>query len=273
MSANKQRESAIAVFDSGIGGLTVLHALRQVLPHENFIYLGDTARLPYGSKSTASIQRYALQAAQYLLQYDVKLLILACNTATAGALSLLHKTFPDLPIFGVVEPGALAAIHASKRNRIGVLCTQATKKSNAYQEKILEHKPEAEVFTYSAPLLVPLAEEGWTSGELTSGILQHYLQPILQHDIDCLVLGCTHYPVFFEMLRELIDRNIQIVDSAQTTAQATRQYLEEARLLNPQSGKGEIHFYSTDDPQKFAQVGSLFLGEAIATENVQLVDL
>jgi glutamate racemase len=264
---------AIGVFDSGVGGLTVLRALRKALPHENFIYLGDTARLPYGTKSAFSVQRYAVQAASYLSQHNIKLLILACNTVTADALNTLHESFPNLPIIGVINPGAIAAIQASTKKRIGVISTRATKKSGAYQRAIQQHAPEAEVFTYAAPLLVPLAEEGWLGGDLVTGIVQQYLQPVLTHDIDCLVLGCTHYPAFLELFQQLVNKNIQLVDSAQTTATATVEHLRSTHTLNTASQPGNVQFYSTDDPHQFAQTGSLFLGETIALQTVILVDL
>lgn len=264
---------AIGVFDSGVGGLTVLRALRKILPQENFIYLGDTARLPYGTKSAVSVQRYAVQAANYLFQYDIKLLILACNTVTADALTLLQENFPSLPIIGVIEPGAFAATQVSVKKSIGVLSTRATKKSGAYKRAIHHYAPEAEVFTYASPLLVPLAEEGWVEGELVSGILQKYLQPVLAHDIDCLVLGCTHYPVFIDLFKQLIHQDVQVVDSANTTAQATVHHLQATKTLNTHQHKGDLKFYSTDDAVQFAKTGSLFLGEPIAAQAVTLVDL
>lgn len=264
----------IGVFDSGVGGLTVLSALRETLPHENFVYLGDTARVPYGTKSASLIQRYAEQAARYLLEHDIKLLIIACNTVvSAEAIPILNQLFPSLPIIGVVDPGAHAAVEKSKKQKIGVLATRVTLQSGAYTRAIQHYSPKAQVFTYAAPLLVPLAEEGWLEGEVADSVIQHYLKPLLEHSVDCLLLGCTHYPLFVPAIIKLLPKGVALVDSAITTAQATADYLKKHDKQNTQKGVGELRFYVTDDPSQFAKVGTAFLGEPIMPATVSLADL
>ena len=264
----------IGVFDSGVGGLTVLHALRQTLPHENFVYLGDTARVPYGPKSATLVQRFALEAVSYLLTHDIKLLVIACNTVvSANAIAQLNTKFPHLPIIGVVEPGAQAATEVSIQKSIGVLATRGTLQSGSYPRAIKSYAPNAEVFIYAAPLLVPLAEEGWHNDEITRNIISHYLKNILQHPIDCVLLGCTHYPLFIPMFKQLLPSHIALVDSATTTAQATQQFLQTHALQNEQQQEGLIRFFVTDDPEQFTRVGSVFLGHSIVPEKVTLVDL
>jgi glutamate racemase len=263
----------IGVFDSGVGGLTVLSALRTTLPHENFLYLGDTARVPYGNKSASTIQRYALEATHYLLKQDIKLLVIGCNTVTAEALATLQAEFPDLPIIGVIEPGALRALQASKTQQIGVLATRATLQSGAYDRTIKQHANDAQVFTYSAPLLVPLAEEGWLSGEVATQTVQKYLQQVLKHSIDCLLLGCTHYPLFVPLIQSLLPEHITLVDSATTTAQATLLQLQKMGLENKQDHHGSMQFYVTDDPLEFSNIGRLFLGQEIFPQTVHLTGL
>ncbi|MFI4955116.1 MAG: glutamate racemase [Gammaproteobacteria bacterium] len=264
----------IGVFDSGVGGLTVLRALRDTLPHENFLYLGDTARVPYGNKSASTIQRYALEATHYLIKQNIKLLVVGCNTVvSADSLVKLHMEFPELPIIGVIEPGALRALQASKTQQIGVLATRATLRSGAYTRTIKKYAQNAEVFIYSAPLLVPLAEEGWLSGEVATQVVQKYLQQILAHSIDCLLLGCTHYPLFVPLIQSLLPEHIALVDSATTTAHATSQRLQQLGIQNPQELSGSTEFYVTDDPLEFSHIGRLFLGEEIVPQTVHLTGL
>ena len=270
----KSNQQPIAVFDSGVGGLTVLSALRKAMPHENFLYLGDTARVPYGNKSASTIQRYVVEAAHYLLKQNIKLLVIGCNTAVAAdSIFKVHAEFPELPIIGVIQPGALSAVQASKTKQIGVLSTRATLNSGAYERAIKQHVADAQVFTYAAPLLVPLAEEGWLSGEVATQTITNYLQPILDHAIDCLLLGCTHYPLFIPLIHSVLPEHITLVDSATTTAHATLECLQVLDIENKQKSPGDTQFYVTDAPLEFARVGRLFLGEEIIPKKVHLTDL
>ena len=263
----------IGVFDSGVGGLTVLKALQKELPGEGFIYLGDTARLPYGTKSPTTVQRYALQSAQSLVQRGIKALVVACNTASAVALETLSKIHAPLPVFGVVEPGAAAATAAAKHGRIAVIATESTIRGGAYQQEILKRLPGARVRGRACSLLVTLAEEGWVEGELPRQVVEAYVRQWLQagSDTEVLLLGCTHFPVLEEVFRRVLGDLVTIVDSAATTAKVVAQEMEFAGLLNP--GKGSRQFLATDDVERFARVGRTFLGETIETRDVELVDL
>lgn len=269
----------IGVFDSGVGGLTVLDALRGLMPGEDYLYLGDRARLPYGSKSPSTIVRYACQAAAKLLElHPIKLLVTACNTMSAVALPRLRELWPDLPILGVVEPGAQAACAASVSGHIAVIATASTVKGGAYPKAILRRRPEARVQSTACPLFVPLAEEGWFDGPLVEGIAARYLSPLFSESAtdapDCLVLGCTHYPLLASAIRTVIGPSPRIVDSAATTAEAGRALLAENGILTPRSKtQGTCRFFSTDDAAGFARTGSLFLGETIRETDVNLVDL
>lgn len=268
----------IGIFDSGVGGLTVLNALRQKLPAEHFLYLGDTARLPYGAKSPESIARYALQASRHLVARRVKLLVVACNTASAVALDALSPAFAPLPVIGVVEPGARASCAASISGRIAVIATESTVRGGAYERAILTRRPEAVVRSLACPLFVALAEEGWTSGSLVEGIVDRYLQelftgPLSTHP-DCLVLGCTHFPVLAGAIRSVAGKEVILVDSAETTATVVEQELSARNLLRqPDIVPGEATFLATDGPDRFARVGSIFLGRELTASSVELVDL
>ncbi len=269
----------IGVFDSGVGGLTVLKALQRALPDENFLYLGDTARLPYGTKSPLTVQRYALQAARVLVERGVKALVVACNTASAVALSALREAYAPVPVFGVVMPGADAAVAVSRSGCIGVLATESTVRGGAYQRAILQRRPDAHVLARSAPLLVTLAEEGWSSGPVPSAILGSYLQPWLRPPtapwaLDTLLLGCTHFPLLRDLIEQVTGPGIQIVDSADTTAAALREALQASKaVLQSGSGQGDIQLLATDDRVRFARIGRHFLGRPISPESVEIVDL
>jgi len=269
------RELPIGVFDSGIGGLTVLRALMDRLPQEQFLYLGDTARLPYGTKTAATVERYALQAVDELIRRGVKALVVACNTACAAALPALQAAHPDLPVIGVIEPGAAAAVAATRSGRIAVLATEGTVRGGAYQREILKRRPTAEVIAIPATLFVALAEEGWTDGEVAIAAARRYLAPLFaaaQLAPDVLVLGCTHFPPLIAAIRETAGKGIAIVDSAVTTASALAQLLE-ARLLATQAGTGQAHFLVTDGEERFARVGPVFLGREMMRAAIERVDL
>ncbi|MEG1610014.1 MAG: glutamate racemase [Bilophila sp.] len=268
----------IGLFDSGVGGLTVLAAMQQRMPGEDYLYLGDTARLPYGTKSPETIIKYAVQAASRLVALRIKLLVVACNTATAAALPTLREVFPDIPVIGVVEPGAHAACQVSTGGHIAVIATEATVQGGAYQEAILRRRPDASVVSRACPLFVPIAEEGLFDGPIVEGIAEYYLVPLLQDSVtlpDCLVLGCTHYPLLASAIRKVVGGNIRLVDSAATTAEAVQLCLDEEGLphAQQQDRTGVTRFFTTDDIQRFARTGSLFLGTDIREADVSLIDL
>jgi glutamate racemase len=280
-----QRAQAIGVFDSGVGGLTVLRALRDELPHEQFVYLGDTARLPYGTKSPESVVRYALQAAAALIERRVKALIVACNTASAVALPALRARHAQLAVIGVVEPGADAAVAATRSGCIAVIGTEATVRGGAYQRAITQRRPDARVRALACQLFVALAEEGWTSGAVAEATAQRYLAPLLLPDValpgpvDTLVLGCTHFPVLRAVIRAAVGERVTIVDSAVTTARAAHALLHERGLLRAPAAMAEasarpaIRFLATDSSARFAAIGARFLGSDIGVHEVELVDL
>jgi glutamate racemase len=273
----------IGVFDSGVGGLTVLRALQQHLPNESFIYLGDTARLPYGTKSSDTIARYTRQASQVLVDRGIKLLVVACNTATALGLPYLREGFPDLKIVGVIEPGAQAACEVSHNGHIAVIATEATVNAKSYQNAIQELRPDSYIVAQGCSLLVALAEEGWNDGPIAEAIVRRYLEPLLKsgengYRPDCLVLACTHFPALLTAIRQVVDSvnpKIEIVDSAQTTAQTVVATLKELDLgIHLEVGKSaSTHFLVTDAPERFARVAKQFLGMELSINQVELVDV
>lgn len=264
----------IGVFDSGVGGLTVLRALRAALPAEDFLYLGDTARLPYGTKSAETVVRYSLRASQALVDRGVKCLVVACNTASSVALGALRERFAGLPVLGVIEPGALAAVQASRRQRIAVIATEGTVRGGAYPRAIGRLAPGAAVTQRACPLFVALAEEGLTNGPIAEAIAQRYLGPLFEGSPapDALLLGCTHFPVLGAPIRAAAGPQVAVIDSAETTAAAAVRLLREAGLAR-QPGRGRVRLLATDGPERFAQVGAVFFGEPVAAGEVELVDL
>ncbi len=262
----------IGVFDSGVGGLTVLKALRTLLPAQDFIYLGDTARLPYGSKSRATVERYSLQCARVLVQRGVRALVVACNTASAAALPALRAEHPELAIFGVIEPGAAAAVRASCNRRIAVIATLSTVQGGAYDRQIRMLAPDVQVRTLACPLFVALAEEGWTEGSIAQAVARRYLDPLFAaaDPPDVLVLGCTHFPLLREVIGSVIPAGVSLVDSAHTTATEVAAALGSDRSA-PKEGR--VNWLATDGAARFAQVGSRFLGRPIDAAEVDLVDL
>jgi glutamate racemase len=270
-----RRELPIGVFDSGIGGLTVLKALMERLPHEDFLYLGDTARLPYGTKTAGTVERYALQAVDELTRRGVKAVVVACNTASAAALPALAAAHPELPVVGVIEPGAAAAVAASDSGRIAVIATEGTVRGGAYQREIIKRLPRAEVAAIPATLFVALAEEGWVRGEIAEGVARRYLAPLFAQGArppDTLVLGCTHFPPLAAAIRAVVGPAVHVVDSAVTTAEALDQLLA-GRGLAATTGAGKARFLVTDGEERFARVGPVFLGETIEAGAVERVDL
>jgi glutamate racemase len=263
----------IGVFDSGIGGLTVLAALMKALPHERFVYLGDTARLPYGTKSAQTVARYAVQAAQALVRQGVKCLVVACNTAASVGLEAVRLRVGGLPVVGVIEPGAQAACAATITGRIAVIATEATVRGGAYERAILERRPDATVQQLAAQLLVALAEEGLVDGPVAQGVITYYLGALFAQDPpDTLVLGCTHFPVLTPTIRAVVGANVSIVDSALTTASVVREQLLAAGIART-AGSPALQFMATDGAERFARVGSHFLGRTIDPRRIELIDL
>ena len=265
----------IGIFDSGMGGLTVMRALAARLPNESFVYLGDTARLPYGTKSADTVARYAVQAAGALVRRDVKLVVVACNTASAVALPALEAALAPMPVVGVIEPGAEAAIAAAGGGPIAVIGTEGTVKGGAYVRAIHARAPKAEVVQQACPLFVPLAEEGLIDGEIAERVADHYLAPLFsQSNPAALVLGCTHFPVLAPMLASVIagyGQKLALVDSAETTAIAVTNLLAESGLARADESPPTHTFLATDAPDRFARVGEIFLGRK--PEQVEPVDL
>jgi glutamate racemase len=268
------QDTPVGVFDSGIGGLTVLSALTRALPHERFIYLGDTARLPYGTKSAQTVARYAVQAAAALLRHGIKCLVVACNTASSVGLDAVRFAVGGLPVIGVIEPGAQAACAATTSGHIAVIATEATVLGGAYRRAILARRPGAKVQQLPTQLLVALAEEGLVDGPVALGVVNYYLKPLFADEsaTDTLVLGCTHFPALAPTIREVLGPAIQIVDSALTTATAVREQLRAAGIART-AGSHSLRFIATDGPERFARVGSRFLGRTIEPRDVELIDL
>jgi len=264
----------LGVFDSGLGGLTVVRALRAALPNERIVYLGDTARVPYGTRGPTTVIKYALACARHLVQRNVKAIVIACNTVSAVAPDRLRVEL-DIPILGVIEPGARAGVRASTRGKIGVLATHATIASGAYPRAVAAESTRAEVIGQPAPLLVPLAEEGWTEGDVPRLAARRYLEPLARENVDTIVLGCTHYPllrgVIDSEVATLLGSHVTIVDSAGSVADETRAFLESRGLHRTINDGGGIELLVTDVPKTFEAVASRFLGMSIPS--VQQVDL
>jgi glutamate racemase len=243
----------IGVFDSGIGGLTVVKALRELLPEEQIFYLGDTARVPYGGKSASTVERYSLEMTAILLKENAKAIVIACNTASALGLKKLEQTLP-VPVVGVIEPGARAAIKATRNRHVGVIGTRATIGSGAYEKTLRAFDGEIRVTSRACPLLVPLIEEGWLQDKTTDSIIRRYLEPLVREEIDTLVLGCTHYPLLAEAISRALDSNVTLVDSAQNCAVAVRNLLDRQSLGASANHAGGLQVALTDAPDNFLRV-------------------
>jgi len=263
----------IGVFDSGVGGITVLKAIHDLLPDEDLVYLGDTARLPYGTKSADTVVRYATQAADALIARDIKLLVIACNTASAVGTPVLAEKFAPVPVIGVVEPGAQAAVAASATGYIAVLATEGTVRGEAYPRAIHAHAPDANVKQAAATVFVALAEEGWTSTAATRETARSYLAPLFGAPThpDTLVLGCTHFPVLADAIRAELPEGVTLVDSASTTAHAVKAAL--GANAAPGGQDGRVRFLATDGAERFARVGRVFFGKEIDEKAVEIIDL
>ena len=263
----------IGVFDSGMGGLTVLRELVNHLPYESFIYLGDTARLPYGTKSRETVTRYAAQMASLLVAQGIKLLVVACNTASTATLPFLKMQFPDIPIIGVVEPGARAAISATKNNRVALLATETTIQSGIYQKMILTLNPEIKISSQTCGLFVALAEEGCINNEIARLVAKQYLEPIINDHQQCdsVILGCTHFPVFIESLTAILGSEINIINSATATAMAVKSITQKMNLESTAQSP-QLTFLVTDSPERFSRIGEIFFGQPIEASIVHLID-
>ncbi|MBI4341725.1 MAG: glutamate racemase [Candidatus Omnitrophica bacterium] len=267
MHASRQ---PIGVFDSGIGGLTVVQALIHELPAESIVYFGDTARVPYGTKSKSTIVKFSLENVEFLLRFGVKCIVIACNTASSWALPTLRKYF-KVPIIGVIRPGAMAAVRQTRTKRIGVIGTTATIRSGAYEAAIHRIDPSAKVISQECPLFVPLVEEGWLTGSICRAIAQAYLEPLTRQRIDTLILGCTHYPLLAPAIQQVLGRDVALVDSAQQTAAEVRGVLTAADAFAQPNGHPRYRFFVTDEPAHFNRVGHRLLTQM--TGSVERVSL
>ncbi len=268
---NSKRDLPIGIFDSGVGGLTVYRALHKALPEEHFVYLGDTARIPYGTKSLATVERYAVENSRFLDAHGIKLLVVACNTASALALPAIRKSV-GVDVIGVIEPGAQAAVAASAKGRIGVIATEATVQSAAYSKAIARLDKTAKVYETACPLFVSLAEEGWADSDESRSIGAKYLKDIKASDVDTLVMGCTHYPILRRVIQETVGEGVRLIDSGEATALYVATLLETKDLARRDGGAAHQserrlcddldHFYVTDAAARFARVAERFLGSA-----------
>lgn len=255
------QESAIGVFDSGIGGLTVLQKIIKTLPNENTVYLGDTARAPYGTKSVETVLRYSFENTEFLVQKGVKAVVVACNTSTAIALTRLRDDF-SIPVIGVIEPGVRGAINVTKNHKVGVIGTDATIQSGAYTRALKRADEAIEVYSRACPLFVPLVEEGWTDNDVVEMTVRAYLGSLKKSGIDTLILGCTHYPLLKKVIRKFLGSGVRLVDSAEETAKEVEAALKKG-LLAKGSGKAVHSFFVTDAPDRFIRVGRGFLGDQV----------
>lgn len=253
---------AIGMFDSGVGGMTVLKEVRELLPHEHIIYFGDTARVPYGNKSPQMVTKYALESALFLLTKGIKLLIIACNTSSAFALGILQKKMP-VPVIGVIDPGAKEAVSHTRVKRVGVIGTRTTIKSMAYDRSIRKLDPGIQVFSKACPLFVPIVEEGLERDEIAHLVAEKYLKDLKGSAIDVLVMGCTHYPVLEEVIAKAMGGGVEIVHSGKETAKEARMVLEDKGLLNTR-GRGKCEYFVTDAPETFQEIGGRILDETLA---------
>ena len=275
MDATNNNNTPIGIFDSGVGGLTVLKEFNKILPDEDIIYFGDVGRTPYGGRSKEIIINFTRQDIAFLLEHNVKYIICACNSASSAALDELKEQY-DIKMIGVIEPGAKAAVAKTKNNRIGIIGTKATINSNIYAKIIHDINPELKVFSLACPLFVPLAEEGYIDKEATYYIARDYLQTMLDVEVDTLVMGCTHYPLLRKVIADIMGDEVTLIDSGEETAKAAFQILTDMKLLNRQASDdksklGEIKYYVSDVPDKFSAVASRFLGKEVT--NITRIDI
>ncbi len=265
-----KKDRPIGIFDSGIGGLTVLKKIIRELPNESTIYLGDTARVPYGIRSPETVIRYSLECTNFLIKKNIKLLVIACNTASAISIWAVRKNSP-IPVIGVIGPGAMAAIKASATQKIGVIGTETTIKSRTYLKAIKRIQSEVKVFSIPCPLFVPLVEEGWFEGRIATLIARKYLSYFKNKGIDTLLLGCTHYPLLKNTLSNVMGGSVTLVDSAVETVKKVRRILEGMEMKRDSKGNSLREFYVTDSPERFLKVGENFLGQKV--EHIEKIEV
>jgi len=261
----------IGIFDSGIGGLTVAKEIFKHLPYEDVVYFGDTARVPYGSKSPETVRKFSANNVNFLITQKVKVVIIACNTASATSIAFLRKNYPNTPIIGVIKPAVELAMICSAKKKIGVIATESTILSLAYQKEIKNLVPSVSVYGQPCPLFVPLVEEGWLDKEETYMIAQKYLKPLKSKDIDTLILGCTHYPLLKTIIKKVMGKNVAIIDSAGVIAQECEKVLKEKALSNSKTRVGWHKFFVSDNPERFKKVGEKFLNTKI--EKVEKIEI
>lgn len=265
-----QPNQPIGIFDSGVGGLTVYRAIRERLPFEDIVYLGDTARIPYGTRSLVTVRRYALEDAAFLVSCGIKLLVVACNTASSTAMDVLTDSL-SIPVIGMIGPGAQRAVNLTRNGRIGVIGTEATVGSGAYTRAIHQLLPEAVVIERSCPLFVPLTEEGWASHQVTALVAEEYLKPFARDEIDTLVLGCTHYPILRTLIQQVVGENVHLVDSGASAAEEVLALLSGQELAIPNPHAQQTRFCVTDTGQRFRRIAEIFLGHPM--DQPESVDL
>ncbi|MGD8780008.1 MAG: glutamate racemase [Ignavibacteria bacterium] len=260
----------IGIFDSGIGGLTVVKRIEQLLPGEDMVYFGDTARVPYGSKSNSTVIEYSIQNTIFLMRKNVKMIVVACNTASSVAVDTLRKYF-NIPFISMIEPGSDIALRETKNNRIGVVGTNATINNRAYSKDLLKKNGDLFVAEKACPLFVPLAEEGWLDHEASEIIAKEYLSDLTEKEIDTLILGCTHYPVLTGVIQKVVGENVKLIDSGFASSRKVKEYLTNHDMLNEKALNGKHEFYVSDVPSKFKEIAERFLGREI--ENLQKIDV
>lgn len=253
----------IGIFDSGVGGLTVVGQIQKILPEEDIIYFGDTARVPYGTKSKETVTRFSVENVEFLMEKNVKLIVVACNTASSLSLDFLKRCF-KVPIVGVIEPGAKGAVATTRNKRVGVVGTNATIKSGSYEKAIKKLDPRISVYTQSCPLFVPLVEEGWLSGNISSDIAHTYLAFAKARRIDTLILGCTHYPLLREVIQRVVGKGVLLVDSAKEVAKEARIILDSSGMTNRPKRMPRHSFYVSDEPARFVKMAERFLKRRIS---------
>lgn len=261
----------IGVFDSGLGGLTVFKALARRMPSESLVYFGDTAHVPYGSKSPEAIARYSTAVARFLAGRGIKLLVVACNTSSAWALPAIRKAV-KVPVIGVIEPGARAALAATRGGRVGVIGTEATVKSGAYPKAIRSLSAKTRTVSQACPLFVPLVEEGWWDGTIVDEVARKYTAPLRKAGVDSVILGCTHYPYLKKVLAKAMGPRVKLIDSAEETARETERVLTELRLRVPNGRLGNRIFYASDAPERFARLGKRMLGSSVKSVKLHPFD-
>ena len=258
----------IGVFDSGLGGLTVVRAIKKILPEESIVYLGDTAHLPYGTKSSDSIIKFSFANTKFLIEQGVKAIVVACNTSSATALKKLKESF-SIPIFGVIEPGSVEAVKSSSFGKIGVIGTTATIRSKAYQRELKKLNSKLEIHAKSCPLFVPLIEEGWVDNEITFKVAEIYLSELIKSGVDTLILGCTHYPLIRDTIQRVMGDGVKLIDSGEAVALWLKNFLKKEKIL-AKNKNPFYHYYLTDFPQRFKKIAERFLGERIEIKKINL---